>query len=506
MVLMEIGPYLQEIATLAEVWLSTGASAFSFWVQGELVKQWKNGSDAEGMRIAAPIRINGETFGELRVLCQPESNLHFTQKRLQADASLLARLLPMEKDRSQLAEELVNTRDQLVSLYSLTEATRSTIEVDHLLRLLAEEATRLLKARGAFFLLDIEDRTLLAVSHPDENINEQALYEVSQQIQKNRRPTALQSNIINGSDESDNILLVPFKVYNAQRAVLGITKDRTDEFMSPDIRLARAIADYAGAHIENRLMVRSNLELVRLETEIELAQKIQSSLLPKAIPQVPGVEIWVTSQPASRIGGDFYDFIYQPDGTVNFVVGDISGKGMPAALLMAMTLKVIRSETAMPGSPGPDQIIRRSNGELYRDYSDAIMFSTLFIGKYDPENRRLEYSNAGHSPIIYCPAGGQPEMLRADSIPIGLFIDMNSSVNTLRLNPGDVLVLATDGINETSNAAGRLFGFTHLTLLVGELSGKSAREIGLGILAEVEAFGADKTQEDDRTLMVIKAL
>jgi sigma-B regulation protein RsbU (phosphoserine phosphatase) len=506
MTLMEVGPYLQEIATLAEVWLSTGAASFSFWAQGELVRQWTNGQCATETRLSAPIRVNGKTFAELRVTCDPETNEQLSQKRLQADAALLARLLPLENDRSLLAEELVNTRDQLISLYSLTEATRSTIVVEHLLRLLAVEASRLLKARGAFFLLDIEDRTRLAVSHPDENINQQKLFEISHQVYTQKRPQIFKGNVTDGCEDSNHILLVPFKVYNAHSAVLGITKDQNQEFMSPDIKLARAIADYAGAHIENRLMVRSNLELVRLETEIELAQKIQSSLLPKAVPEVPGVEIWVTSQPASRIGGDFYDFIHQPNGAINFVVGDISGKGMPAALLMAMTLKVIRSEAAMPGSPNPDQIIQRSNVELYQDYSDAIMFSTLFVGQYFPETRRLSFSNAGHSPVIYCPAGGRPEMLRADAVPIGLFGDINSSNAALTLNPGDVLVLATDGINETSNADNRLFGFTRLMLLAGALSGKSAHEIGQGILEEVEMFGADKTQEDDRTLMVIKGL
>jgi sigma-B regulation protein RsbU (phosphoserine phosphatase) len=177
---------------------------------------------------------------------------------------------------------------------------------------------------------------------------------------------------------------------------------------------------------------------------------------------------------------------------------------MPAALLMAMNLKVIRSEASRPSLPPPNTIITRSSNLLYRDFNQAVMFSTIFIGQYDRSNREFTYANAGHSPVVYCPKGGEAVILEADSVPIGLFLDIKLEAHKIKINPGDVLVMATDGINETSNLSNRLFGITQLKSLIEKLSTYSATEIKEGIMEAVHIYGAGKAQEDDRTLIVIK--
>ncbi len=135
----------------------------------------------------------------------------------------------------------------------------------------------------------------------------------------------------------------------------------TMNLTSYDLKFARAIADYAGKEIEKANLMRANIEMARIDTEIGLAQKIQKSLLLKELPKVEGLDTFLLFQPASRISGDYYDLVIKPNGLMDFIIGDISGKGMPAALLMAMTLKVIRSVAGMDPSPTPDWIIKRSN-------------------------------------------------------------------------------------------------------------------------------------------------
>ena len=160
-------------------------------------------------------------------------------------------------------------------------------------------------------------------------------------------------------------------------------------------------------------------------------------------------------------------------------MGDISGKGVPAALLMAMTRTVIRTKTNVESLPSSQVILSRTNEELYDDFTELSMFATVFVGQYDPVSRQLLYANAGHSPVIYCPAGGKARLLQADGTPVGVLPTSLSEDQYLNFSPGDVLVVATDGFSEARNADGKEFGYDELTALVQSLVNLPAR-----ILAE----------------------
>ncbi len=494
---------LEQVNTTAQAWLISGASSFSLWTDGALYKEWGN-SLLDEETITAPIQKNGYKYGELHV---SGSNIQSAQVRLAADARMVALLLQLEDNQEQLCEELVDTRDQLVILSSIADVTRKVVEVEELLRSLAAEAVKLVKGEEVFFLLNLEDCEPLSVFYPHQTIDLALLTDVSLKVQANEQPFLLSASS-NGVKEGirKNVLLLPIKVFNASLAVMGLAYNPGKEVSSYEIKLSRAIADYAGAQIEKINLMRSKIEMARIDTEVKLAQKIQQSLLLRHMPRVPGLDTCLTFQPASRVSGDYYDMIYKPDQSLDFIIGDISGKGMPAALLMAMTLKVIHSVAVMPTNPMPDTVITRSNETLYKDYNDSVMFSTLFVGHYDLKTREVFYSNAGHSPVIYYPAGGKAEMLRADTFPVGLFPEIKCQLGKVKLFPGDILVLATDGINETSNQSSRLFGFTQLMMLVEKLSDRSAEEINAGILQAVQAYGAGKSQEDDRAMIVIKGI
>lgn len=495
---------LQDINLIAETWLSEGALSFSYWEDNQLARYWGTPPERTGVNVvSALVTIYGEVLGEL---CVSGVDYKLAFPRLQADARLLSRLLPLQQERTLLAEELVDSRDQLITLWSLSDIFSTTMNIEELLKHMAEAAVRLSNAQVGIFMLENSSGNTLIVTSPDTDFDVQFLQSLFEKASTANQPFVVRGHQDRWGNQNQFICqVIPMKLQNHQKAILGLVK-ADGEFTYPDIQLGKVMADYAASRVDILHTVQLNLDRVRMETEMDLAQKIQLSLMPKNIPQLPGLDIWVSVQPTSGIGGDFYDCIYQNNQVINLIMGDISGKGMPAALLLAMTLKVVRQEISATNDPSPAQIIVNSNWQLYKDFSEAIMFSTLFIGQYFPETRRLVYSNAGHYPVIHCPVGGEAELLRADAIPIGLFQDLTCSDNQLRMSPGDIFLLSTDGICETTNQDKRLFGFTRLMHLVEEMSASSAQEIGRGILTAVESYGAGRTQEDDRTLIVIKAI
>jgi sigma-B regulation protein RsbU (phosphoserine phosphatase) len=249
---------------------------------------------------------------------------------------------------------------------------------------------------------------------------------------------------------------------------------------------------------------------------MELAQRVQLRLLPQEIPRIAGLDVHARSRPALQVGGDFYDFI--TDGRhFTFTVGDVSGKGMPAALLMAMTRTALRSKSRFMTKASPAAIMERANVDLYDDFTEVGMFATTFVGQYLAQERRMIYANAGHSPVMYCPAGGPVRLLEADGPALGVLPTSLCETQSLALGPGDLLIVATDGLNEANSPDGELFGYDRLLGLVEALADRPAAEIATGLYAAVEQHGSGQSpepgatfpaahQDDDQTLVVIKGV
>jgi sigma-B regulation protein RsbU (phosphoserine phosphatase) len=177
---------------------------------------------------------------------------------------------------------------------------------------------------------------------------------------------------------------------------------------------------------------------------------------------------------------------------------------MPAALLMTMTRTMLRSKAKSLSTFTPEVVVFYANEDMYDDFTDVGMFATVFIGQYWPVSRQLMFANAGHSPVIYCPAGGPSRLLEADSPPIGVLPASECRNQTLVLRPDDVLVVATDGFSEARNGADTSFGYERLLGLVESLATRSAQGIVDGLFEAVHDFESGHAQEDDRTLIVVK--
>lgn len=241
-----------------------------------------------------------------------------------------------------------------------------------------------------------------------------------------------------------------------------------------------------------------DLERERIEQELRVARLIQQTLLPKELPQLPDWQISSYYQPARAVGGDFYDFLYFDDGRLGIVIGDVTDKGVPAALVMATTRSILRSIAHTSISTG--KVLEQANDLLHPDIPPN-MFVTCLYAILDPLSGRIEYANAGQD-LPYLRHGGEVSELRATGMPLGLMPGMFYEEKEITLAPGDSLLFYSDGLVEAHNAAREMFGFPHLRKLLEEnLDGTSVIDF---LLAELASFTGDGwEQEDDVTLVTL---
>jgi serine phosphatase RsbU (regulator of sigma subunit)/predicted ester cyclase len=241
-------------------------------------------------------------------------------------------------------------------------------------------------------------------------------------------------------------------------------------------------------------------ERARVEQELHVARRIQHALLPKAVPDLRGWEIAHHYRPAKEVGGDFYDFIDLEDGRLGLVVGDATGHGVPAALMMANTQSVLRA-VAQRGGSEPGRILAEVN-EVLRTYIPPSMFVTCFYGLLDPESGSFRYANAGHN-LPYCRQEGTAIELRATGMPLGLMPGMSYEEKEITLKPGESVLLYSDGLVEAHDPRREMFGLLRMQGLVGTHPGGATLIDSL--LAELEHFtGEGWEQEDDITLVTVR--
>lgn len=240
-------------------------------------------------------------------------------------------------------------------------------------------------------------------------------------------------------------------------------------------------------------------ERERLAQEMEVARLIQHTLLPRELPSLPGWQLTTYYQPARAVGGDFYDFIPYEDGRVGLVVGDVTDKGIPAALVMATTRSILRSAAQEGLSPG--KVLERSNDLLFPDIPPR-MFVTCFYAILDPREGRLQYANAGHD-LPYRWHEGEVAELRATGMPLGLMPGMQYEEKETVLAHGESILLYSDGLVEAHDPRRAMFGFPRLIALLGSYPGEPA---AIDYLRhELSAFtGTAWEQEDDITLVTLQ--
>lgn len=247
----------------------------------------------------------------------------------------------------------------------------------------------------------------------------------------------------------------------------------------------------------------SGIERSRLESELELSQKVQKALLPHSVPDLPGWEVAAFSRPASIVGGDYFDFARFGNGLHALIIADVMGKGMPASMLMASLQASLRIIT--PESDSPARVLERIN-HIFCHNINLTKFVTLVVAELDPEHGVLRYANAGHNPpfILRTHPGSAPEPLLPTGAAIGLMENAAFETRSITLAPGDSIVLYTDGITDAGVHQERMFGEERLRDFLAENRDCSAQRLIRDLLQEVQSHTHNAPPADDTTLIVLK--
>jgi sigma-B regulation protein RsbU (phosphoserine phosphatase) len=302
----------------------------------------------------------------------------------------------------------------------------------------------------------------------------------------------------------EKYLAVAISVPGRRLGVLAVAdKESRDsrvlDFTPTDARLLSLFANQAAAAIETARLHREAIEKERIERELELAATIQRQILPRDLPAVAGLEIAARNRPTRQVGGDYFDLFPLSGGRLAFVVADVSGKGVPAALLVSTVHAAIHLQ--IEDAKTMADLIARLDRHLHR-YAATRKFLTAFFGLLEPESGALRYVSAGHNPALLRRASGTIEPLKATGVPLGMFPNAAWKEEAVTLESGDLLCVYTDGVSEALDAADEEFGLERLgKLLVPEAS---TQEICRSVFDAVEEFAADVPQYDDQTLLLVR--
>jgi sigma-B regulation protein RsbU (phosphoserine phosphatase) len=298
-----------------------------------------------------------------------------------------------------------------------------------------------------------------------------------------------------------SMLCVPIK--NREQKIVGVLQllNKTSGAFGPrDLDFLNGISDHMAIAMENATLHLELLEKQRMEQELALGREIQSRLFPTPPCDVAGTELAALSLPCYEVGGDYYDFIELPDGDLGLAIGDVSGKGVAAALIMSSLQAALR----VAGPIGDDltQLVRRLNALVYRS-TLARKYVTFFYARYTPSTGALRYVNAGHNPAFIVTADEVIE-LWSTGRPIGIFPDCAYQEGSATLPPGSTLFLYTDGLNEAEDPEEQEFGMDRLRALLAAQRDASAQEIPAQVLAAITTFERGARPTDDKTMVVVR--
>lgn len=277
-------------------------------------------------------------------------------------------------------------------------------------------------------------------------------------------------------------------------------KTSRDFYDAEDLELLRTVAREAAAAVENIDLFDELARDTAIQKELEDASDVQAQLFPADTPRLQSGQVTGRCIPSRSACGDFYDFLDLPGGKTGIAIGDVSGKGMAASLLMASVQGLLR--TLAPTSANLDQLVRKINQHLYGSLSGA-RFCTLFFGVYDDARRHLQFFNAGYPPPLVATAEGV-RFLEATGLPLGLFPEITHRPQGEVLAPGALLVLYSDGVTGAHNSRGENFGVERLVNAVTRAREEDADRLMARILAEVRDFEGGIPLEDDQTLIVLR--
>ena len=422
---------------------------------------------------------------------------------------------------SQLKYENIRLKvavEELSILNDIATAISSTLDVQEVIDLIVKKCLKHLKVeQGAVMLINEEDKNnpIVTIERIFDKSSEEHLpmrlnTQLTGWMMKNQKPLLSNSLAnderftLNEKDIStiESLLAVPLYLKGKMIGLLTVFNKRGEEgFSEDDKRLLTIIAAQSAQVIDSARLYKEELEYLKVQEDMNMAAQIQQNLLPKKIPEIQGYEAGGVSIPAKNVGGDYYDFIPTQSGNVAFCLGDVSGKGTAAALLMANLQATLRGQTL--ACTCARDCLDRSNNLLFQS-TDSEKYATLFYGILDPAQHSLAFTNAGHNYPFLLSSDGKVERLKTIGIPLGFLEDFEFSEHTVPFNIGDVLVLFSDGISEAMNKHEEEFEEERILQVIKSNMDQSPHQMIENLISSVREHADGEEQSDDMTLLVIK--
>ncbi len=296
-------------------------------------------------------------------------------------------------------------------------------------------------------------------------------------------------------------LAVPIVSQAGVMGALNLESDRLAAFTAADAELLEFFASAAALAIEKALLHRELLQKQWMEGQLKLAREVQAGLLPRLPPDLPGYEMAAANLPTWTIGGDYYDWVSLDDGRMGMVVADVSGKGIPAALIMATFRAALRAELRRGTRIG--SAVEAVNRVLLESQGGS-RFVTAVCGVLEPAAGQFDYVNCGHNPPLLLRGGGGHEVLETGGPALGLGLGGGFEPGVVMIEPGDMLALYTDGVVEPSDERQEEFGLSRLLELLEQSASRPAGDVVLAVVEATRRFSHRETYDDDFTMVVVK--
>jgi phosphoserine phosphatase RsbU/P len=308
---------------------------------------------------------------------------------------------------------------------------------------------------------------------------------------------------IEGRAATRSEVCVPMVGQTGVLGALNLESDAKAAFTSADAELVEFFAGAAALAIEKALLHRELLQRQWVEGQLKLAREVQAGLLPRLPPELPGYEMAGTNLPTWTIGGDYYDWVPLEDGRMGMVVADVSGKGIPAALIMATFRAALRAEMRRGA---PVTAAMEAVNRVLMDSQGGSRFVTAVCAVLEPASGRIDYVNCGHNPPLLLRASGADELLDRGGPALGLGLGGGCEAGQTALEPGDLLALYTDGVVEPADERQEEFGQDRLRQLLRASTGRSAGDLVLAVVEATRRFSRRESYDDDFTLVVVKRI
>lgn len=438
----------------------------------------------------------------------------FNQEDVEIFTSL-ADQIAIALDNSQLFKKLKKKSLELETLLEVERSLSSTLNLNELLELILDSLRKVVKYDAvAIFLIDqkkqeiehIKARGFDPALEPDLQLKiGEGLAGWAAKTQKSLIVPYVEkdSRYIEARVETRSGMVVPILSQNKMIGVFSLESNQPNAYTQDDLDILEAFASLAAISLERARQHEEVLEKRKLEEELSIARRIQQSFLPRGNPQFQGIDISGINIPSEKVGGDYYDFIPIIENQLGIAIGDVSGKGIPAALIMASfrasLIAEIRNNYAIRS------IMFKVNNLLFES-TDPDIYVTAVYGVLDTKNRIFTFTNAGHNGPILRRANGQMEYLTEGGVILGMFENSKYEERPLVISPGDIMVFYTDGVTEAKNEMEEEFGTKRLKQVISDSHRQSAVRIQENIYKSVKDFTGGLEQEDDLTMIVIKVL